>query len=177
MLAEQLIFYFFAALLLMSALIVVTAKNLVRSIFLFFTSLFSLAAIYVFSLADFIALTQVVLYAGGVLVLMLFAFMLSQKGLLNAVQSAQSSIKLNHLAGIIISILFFALLLRLFLEHDFYQSQWIKSGSSIKKDDNTIHAIGIRSMTSYLLPFEILSVFLLMALIGAAHLARKGNKI
>lgn len=176
MAVEQVIFYFFAALLLLSTLIVVTSSNLVRSIFLFFTSLFSLAAIYVFALADFIALTQVVLYAGGVLVLMLFAFMLSQKDLLNAIESAQSSLKINHLAGIIISILFFAFLIQMFLENDFSQAHWIKSGTAISKTDNTIHAIGIQSMTKYLLPFEILSVFLLMALIGAAHLARKGNK-
>lgn len=175
--AEQLIFYFFAIMLLLSALVVVTSYNLVRSIFLFFVTLFALAAIYVFALADFIALTQVVLYAGGVLILMLFAFMLSNKELLNALQPVSKSLKLNHFIGIFISIAFLFILIRLIFENDFSQMEWIKSSTPISKNDNTIHAIGIQSMTMYLLPFEILSVFLMMALIGAAHLARKGKKI
>lgn len=174
--AEQLIFYFFAIMLLLSALVVVTSYNLIRSIFLFFVTLFALAAIYVFALADFIALTQVVLYAGGVLILMLFAFMLSNKELLNALQPVSKSLKLNHFIGIFISIAFLFILIRLIFENDLSQLEWIKSSTPISASDNTIHAIGIQSMTRYLLPFEILSVFLMMALIGAAHLARKGKK-
>ena len=177
MTAERLIFYFFATLLLLSALIVVTSRNLVRSIFLFFVTLFSLAAIYVFALADFIALTQVVLYAGGVLVLMLFAFMLSNKELLNAIEPAERVFKVKHYVGIFISLAFLFILLQIFTERDFSQLEWIKSGSPISKNENTIHLIGIQSMTFYLLPFEILSVFLMMALVGAAHLARKDKKI
>jgi NAD(P)H-quinone oxidoreductase subunit 6 len=175
--AEQFIFYFFAIIILISALIVVTSTNLVRSIFLFFVTLFSLAAIYVFALADFIALTQIVLYAGGVLVLMLFAFMLSNKELLNAMKPAKGSFNLFHFAGTIIPIGFLFILIRLFFSIDFSQLEWIKSGIPISKSDNTVHAIGILSMTKYLLPFEILSVFLMMALVGAAHLARKEKKI
>lgn len=175
--AEQLIFYFFAALLLLSALIVVTSQNLVRSIFLFFLTLFSLAVIYVFALADFIALTQIVLYAGGVLVLMLFAFMLSNKELLSALEVPKRSFELKHFVGVLISLSFLIILIRTILESDFSQLEWIKSGNPISKTENTIHAIGIQSMTKYLLPFEILSVFLMMALIGAAHLARKGKKL
>jgi NADH-quinone oxidoreductase subunit J len=175
--AEQLIFYFFATFLLLSALIVVTSRNLVRSIFLFFVTLFSLAAIYVFALADFIALTQVVLYAGGVLVLMLFAFMLSNKELLTAIEPVKRVFKVKHYVGIFISLAFLFILLQIFLERDFSQLDWIKSGSPISKNENTINLIGIQSMTFYLLPFEILSVFLMMALVGAAHLARKDKKI
>jgi NADH-quinone oxidoreductase subunit J len=63
------------------------------------------------------------------------------------------------------------------LEFNFSQLDWIKTASPISKNENTIHLIGIQSMTFYLLPFEILSVFLMMALIGAAHLARKDKKI
>jgi len=174
--AEQLIFYFFAALLLSSALIVVISANLVRSIFLFFVTLFSLAALYVFALADFIALTQVVLYAGGVLVLMLFAFMLSNKELLNFMKPVKRSVEPTQLIGVFIALAFLFILLRLFVENDFSKLSWIQSGTQISTNDNTTHAIGIQSMTRYLLPFEILSVFLLMALVGAAHLARKEKK-
>jgi NADH-quinone oxidoreductase subunit J len=65
----------------------------------------------------------------------------------------------------------------LFFGNDLSQLEWIKSSTPISKNDNTIHAIGIQSMTRYLLPFEILSVFLMMSLVGAAHLARNGKKL
>ena len=173
---EQLIFYFFSALLLTSALMVVSIQNLVRSIFLFFVSLFSLAALYIFALADFIAITQVVIYVGGVLVLMLFAFMLSNKELLNSLQPIKKSFKFYQLIGIFICLAFLFVLVSLNLQIDFSNLSWIKSSNPIMESDNTTHTIGILSMTRYLLPFEVLSVFLLMALIGAAHLARKGKK-
>jgi len=174
---EQIIFYFFAASVLISALCVVVMKNLVRSIFLFFVTLFSLAALYLFALADFIALAQVVIYAGGVLVLMLFAFMLSNRELLNSLKPAASSFKFNNFAGILISLLFLLILFTVIVNTDFNQIAWMQQSVPINVADNTTHIIGIHTMTRYLLPFEILSVFLMMALIGAAHLARKGNKI
>ncbi len=173
---EQIIFYFFAASVLISALCVVVMKNLVRSIFLFFVTLFSLAALYLFALADFIALAQVVIYAGGVLVLMLFAFMLSNRELLNSLKPATSGFKVNHFAGILISLLFLFILFTVIIKTDFNQLDWMQERVPINASDNTTHQIGIHTMTTYLLPFEILSVFLMMALIGAAHLARKGNK-
>ena len=173
---EQIIFYFFAASVLISALCMVVMKNLVRSIFLFFVTLFSLAALYLFALADFIALAQVVIYAGGVLVLMLFAFMLSNRELLNSLKPATSGFKVNHFAGILISLLFLFILFTVIIKTDFNQLDWMQEGVPINASDNTTNQIGIHTMTIYLLPFEILSVFLMMALIGAAHLARKGNK-
>jgi len=173
---EQIIFYFFAALVLISALFVVVMKNLVRSIFLFFVTLFSLAALYLFALADFIALAQIVIYAGGVLVLMLFAFMLSNRELLNSLNPASSGFKLNHFAGILISLIFLLLLATIIVKTDLNQLVWLERSVPVSPADNTSHQIGIHTMTTYLLPFEILSVFLMMALIGAAHLARKGNK-
>jgi NADH-quinone oxidoreductase subunit J len=53
---------------------------------------------------------------------------------------------------------------------------WMQESMPIASNENTAHQIGIHIMTAYLLPFEILSIFLLMVLIGAAHLARKGGK-
>jgi len=173
---EQIIFYFFAASVLISALFVVVMKNLVRSIFLFYVTLFSLAALYLFALADFIALAQVVIYAGGVLVLMLFAFMLSNRELLNSLKPASSGFKLNHFAGILISLIFLLLLATVIIKTDLNQLVWLERSVPVSPADNTTHQIGIHTMTTYLLPFEILSVFLMMTLIGAAHLARKGNK-
>lgn len=173
---EQILFYFFAALMLVSAFLVVTMQNLVRSIFLFFVTIFSLAALFVFALADFIAVTQVVIYVGGVLVLMLFAFMLSNRQLLSGLNTMQTGFRINHLAGLLISVGFLFLLYIAISSTDIAKLPWIQESPGISPGDNTVHQIGIHTMTRYLLPFEVVSVFLLMALIGAAHLARKEKR-
>lgn len=174
---EQIIFYFFAAMVLISAFLVVSMHNLVRSIFLFFVTLFSLAALYVFAFADFVAVTQVVIYVGGVLVLMLFAFMLSNKELLSKINPVKGLIRINHIAGGLVCALFLFILINVIIQTDFENLKWIKAADQISAKDNTVHLIGIQTMTGYLLPFEVLSVLLLMALIGAAHLARKERKV
>ncbi|MEJ7691914.1 NADH-quinone oxidoreductase subunit J [Daejeonella sp.] len=174
--AEQIVFYFFAALTLISAFLVVNMQNLVRSIFLFFVTIFSLAAMFVFAHADFIAVTQVVIYVGGVLVLMLFAFMLSNRELLSGLEQFTSGFKIAHLAGLLICAGMFFLLYSAISSANVTNLPWIKNSHAIGQNDNTIHQIGIHTMTRYLLPFEVVSVFLMMALIGAAHLARKEKR-
>lgn len=174
---EQIVFYFFAALALISAFLVVNLQNLVRSIFLFFVTIFSLAAMFVFALADFIAVAEVVIYIGGVLVLMLFAFMLSNRELLSGLQHDRGSFKLRHLAGLLICIGLFFLLYTAISSADIVNLPWIKESQPIGQNDNTIQQIGINTMTRYLLPFEVVSVFLMMALIGAAHVARKEKNL
>ena len=174
---EQILFYFFGVLVLGSALLVVSMQNLVRSIFLFFVTLFSLAALYVFALADFVALTQVVIYVGGVLVLMLFAFMLSNRELLDGLQTVKSNFKLHHFAGLLIALAFLFVLVSAITGTDILHLKWLKDSPAIGQNDNTIHQIGINTMTRYLLPFEVVSIFLMMALVGAAHLVRKEKKL
>jgi NAD(P)H-quinone oxidoreductase subunit 6 len=174
---EQILFYVMGALVLGSALMVVTTQNLVRSIFVFFITLFSVAGLYVFALADFIALTQVVIYVGGVLVLMLFAFLLSNKELLNNLQIIKTRfIGIHHLPGLLVALLFLFILISMIVQVDVNSLDWIQSSmgrNTIQPSDNTTHQIGILIMTKYLLPFEVISILLMMALIGAAHLARK----
>lgn len=178
---EQVLFYVFGALVLISALLVVCLQNLVRSIFLFFVTLFAMAGLFVFAMADFVAVTQIVIYVGGVLVLMLFAFMLSNKDLLDTLKSKNSKLlKLHHVPGMLVAGAFLFILISLFTGVDFENLSWIKNsaatGQVIQPADNTVHAIGVQTMTGFLLPFEIVSVFLMMALIGAAHIAGREKK-
>jgi NADH-quinone oxidoreductase subunit J len=174
---EQVLFYVLAFTVLGSALVVVATRNLVRSIFVFFIALFSLAGLFVFALADFVAVTQVVIYVGGVLVLLLFAFLLSNKELLNNLRLIKTPfISVHHIPGIIVCLLLFFVLLSVLLKVKLDQIGWVVNGDKknvIMPSDNTVHHIGILIMTRYLLPFEVISVLLMMALIGAAHLARK----
>ncbi|HXH98927.1 MAG TPA: NADH-quinone oxidoreductase subunit J [Sphingobacteriaceae bacterium] len=170
---EQVVFYFFAAMVLVSAFLVVTMNNLVRSIFLFFVTLFSIAGLYIFALADFVALAQVVIYVGGVLVLMLFAFMLSNKELLNDLKLTKRT-ALYNFPAILVSVIFLFILINVIVISKPENLNWLQNRINwLQPSDNSVHQIGIQVMTRYLLPFEVVSILLLMALIGAAHIARK----
>jgi NADH-quinone oxidoreductase subunit J len=177
---EQIVFYFLSAITLLSAILVVSLKSFVRAVFLFFLALFSIAGLFVFALADFVAITQLVIYVGGVLVLMIFAFLLSNRELLNNPDNKKPQIGLVHyLPGLVVSLIFFGLLMFVFSALHPESFGWIQAAgeNTLKPTDNTIHYLGINIMTRYLLPFEVVSVLLLMALIGAAHLARKERDI
>lgn len=172
---EQGIFIFLALITVASAWFVAASKNLVRSVFMFFVTLFSVAGLYVFALADFVAITQIVIYVGGVLVLMLFTFMLSSKETLEKIEDEKSGFTLKQFPALLVAAGFLIVLVNAIIKLNSNQLQWIlqAQNNTFHPNDNTITNIGINLMTSYLLPFEAISILLLMALVGSAHLARK----
>ena len=174
----QVLFYFMGFIAVASAVFVAASKSLVRSIFMFFITLFALAGLYVLALADFVAITQVVIYVGGILVLILFAFMLSGKETLNILQNQKSQfISDNKIVSFLLAALFFIVLINMIIKLDAGNLAWIKQSAmlnnTIKPNAVMTDNIGINLMTQYLLPFEAISILLMMALIGAAHLSRK----
>ncbi|OCX54127.1 NADH dehydrogenase [Mucilaginibacter sp. PPCGB 2223] len=173
---NQVLFYVMGFTALASALIVAASKNLVRSVFMFFVTLFALAGLYVFALADFVAVTQIVIYVGGVLVLMLFAFMLSNKETLNSLQNKTGNkfIAINNMAALLAAGLFLVILVNAIIKARPDGIVWIQHAQRVNppRTDN-LGNIGVNLMTNYLLPFEVISIILMMALIGAVHLSRK----
>ena len=177
----QILFYFMAFIAIASALMVASGKNLVRSIFMFFITLFALAGLYVLALADFVAITQIVIYLGGILVLILFAFMLSGKETLNFIREQKSQfISANKVLAVLLAGLFFIALVIMITKTDANNLTWIKqsiaNNNVIVPNAIMTDNIGINLMTTYLLPFEVISILLLMALVGAAHLSRREGR-
>lgn len=175
---EEFLFYAFATLAISSALLVVSLKNTARALFLFFIILFAMAGLFLFALADFVAITQILIYVGGVLILLLFAFMLSNKELLHDLQNKSGKfLAVPNLQAILLAFGFLAVMLFAVCEwHSnipFWITENIRTGNIIQSTDNNINELGLKFMTQYVLPFEVISIFLLMALIGAAHLSRK----
>ena len=162
---EQLVFYLFALLTVGSAVVVVTIKNIVYAAFSLMVTLFSVAGLYVFLQADFLAATQVIVYVGGILVLILFGVMMTSGRL-------DMKLKLERgqlFWGGVVSLFIFGLLLSVITN----TPQWenVDAGAS---QEATTHKIGEMIMQQeFLLPFEIVSVLLLVALIGAALISRK----
>jgi len=178
---NQVLFYIMGFTALTSALIVAASKNLARSVFMFFVTLFALAGLYVFALADFVAITQVVIYVGGILVLILFAFMLSGRETLNMIQQQKGKfVNMAKVPAVILAVLFLAVIVNIILKADADNLSWVKQAIAQKNEivpaNSTVENIGVNLMTTYLLPFEAISVLLLMALVGAAHLSRKEGR-
>ncbi len=161
-LGPQIIFWAFAALMLGSAFIVVHGKNLVRSAFSLLATFFSAAVFYVMLGADFLAGVQLLVYVGGILTLLVFGVMLTNR-IYNLNLETQT---FQVLPGALVSLAVFVILTTVVVRTPWSQSALIEDGP-------TTPIIGRALMTEYVLPFEIASVLLLVALLGAAMLVRR----
>src|ERR1700744_314152 len=176
------LFYLMGFITLASAVFVAASKNLVRSVFMFFVTLLALAGLYVMALAEFISISQIVIYVGGILVLILFAFMLSGKDTLaNLQQQENRFISISKLPALLLAVLFFIVMINLLFKADINNLAWVREAvigkNTFTPTDDTVNNIGVNLMTTYLLPFEAISILLMMALVGTAHLSRKENKV
>lgn len=158
----EIIFYAFALVAVLSAALMVFSKNIVYSAVGLLFAFFGVAGIYVLLAADFIAVVQVLVYVGGILVLLLFGVMLSHK--ITSVELKTGTLQVLPAVAVVAGIL--VLLGRVILK-----TNWHAGGA--QDFVSTSSKIGVLLMTDYLIPFEIASVLLLGALIGAAYIARK----
>lgn len=141
----------------------VFSGSIIYSAFSLLVSFFGVALIYALLSADFLAVTQLVLYVGGILVLILFAVMLT-----NRIEDTRKSNESKHwLTGLML-----ILVVASGLYATIVRTPW-KSGETIVAFQPTAREIGSALLSTYVLPFEIASIFLLAGLIGAVVIARK----
>jgi len=160
-----LIFYVLAVMAGVSALMVVTLKNLFHSALFLVLTFFSVAAIYILLGAEFLAGVQVLIYVGAITILMIFAIMLTyQIGSKNIRQ-------VNEQKGqaTIIVLIFFALSVATVVF-----TAWPLSSGELPLP-NTM-SIGKLLLSTYVIPFEVVSIVLLVALIGAIVISRQDEK-
>ncbi len=158
----DLIFYIFAFTTIASAFFVVTTKNIIYAAFSLLLTLFSIAGIYVLLGADFISIIQLIVYVGGIVILILFGVMLTNK-ITNVPLKTETTFILP--ATIILGI-FSGLLIAILINTD-WQTFNKPFPNSTAKD------LGFLLMNQYVIYFELLGMILLIALIGAASIARK----
>ncbi|MCH6544568.1 MAG: NADH-quinone oxidoreductase subunit J [Deltaproteobacteria bacterium] len=159
------IFYLIAAITVVSAAVVVFSSNIVHSAFSLVGTFGGVAGIYVLLGADFVAAVQILIYVGGIVVIILFAVMLTHR--IADVQVTNRSV--GKIPALIVTGLVITLLVSTILE-----SSWNKADQVAH--DPTTAQIGELFLTDYLLPFELASIVLLVALIGAVTLSRKEIK-
>lgn len=164
---EIYILYFFMIMAGGSALAILFTRNVFKAALLLLGCLLSIAGIYVLLNAAFIAVTQILIYAGGVVVVIIFGIMLTTRisGKPLVVQSG------NVFSGSLAGLGLFITMVLLFQTAAFRPTT-----ESIGED--SLSRIGIHLMSDFVLPFEVAGVLLLIALVGAAVTASiiKQNK-
>jgi len=160
------LFYVFVAMTLGSGAVVVFSRNIVHAAFALLFTFFGVAALYVFLMADFLAVTQLLIYVGGILVLLLFGVMLTTKVFDVQIRTGT----LHILPATVIVSLIAVILVVLFLG-----TEWKVAGVPAEVS-STAPLLGEKLLTTYVLPFEIASVVLVVAMIGAAMIARRDRK-
>src|SRR6266576_5262840 len=164
----SLLFILFAGLAIGCALAVVAQRNPLYSAISLIGVFIALACLYLTLAAPFIAAVQVIVYAGAIMVLVVFVIML-----LNVEEEERQPLRLRSLVPIAVglaAVLFAEAAFIIF----FVQASPATPTRNIS-DVGLTSSIGARLFTTYLLPFEITSILLLMAIVGAITLARRGG--
>jgi NADH-quinone oxidoreductase subunit J len=158
----DLIFYLFAAITLLSAFFVVTSRNIVHAAFYLLFTFFGVTGIYVLLGADFVAIVQLIVYVGGILILLIFGVMITNKITqvdikTGTIHTLPAAIGVGLFTGIVGAVIL--------------NTEWTVVDSPMPVA--TLSTLGEMLLTEYVLIFELLGILLLVALIGAASMARK----
>ncbi len=162
------IFLVLSAFTLAAGIMVVTVKNIIHSALWLIASFFTVAAMYLLMEAEFIAIVQVLIYVGAISILILFAIMLTRHVTGEGVRQLYKRWW--------IALLVAAALFGLLIAPTVVNYSWNTVPPAVADQATTISSsvqIGTAFMREYLLPFEIVSVLLLVALIGAAMIVRR----
>jgi NADH-quinone oxidoreductase subunit J len=166
--AQSIFFYVFAAVIIGAALAVVTTKNVVRAALYLITVFAGIVAIYLLLAAEFVAVTQILVYIGAIMVLMLFGIMLTRARIGREVALTQNTWWIGLGTAVLLAgVVGYALL-------DAFGDDKLPRDTRIEgvAGSNTATVSDVM-FQQYLIPFEVVSVLLLAALVGAIVLARK----
>ena len=163
--ATPFFFYFLSALAVLSGIVVITRRNPVHSAIALIFTLLSLAGLYLMLYAPFVAGVQIILYVGGIMVLFLFVIMLVS---IERVQREEQFNKQWVVAIVATAVLGVLLVL------GYSKGKAVFPATPVALPENTnTQQIAIFLYGNYLLPFEIASLLLLVAIVGAVVMAKK----
>ena len=165
MTVDQVIFFLLTALILVSALMVVSTRNLIHAALWLISTLFGAAVLYATLDAAFLAVVQVVVYIGAIAIMFIFAVMLTRRNMLDDASQTNP----NWPWAALIAIATFAGLV-------FLTGQMHNAGATqaaLFGDPLTALSTALVSPNAYVLPFEVASVLLLAALVGAVYIANR----
>ena len=155
-------FYIVAAVMIAGGLGMVLVRNMVRSALLLVLALGGVAFMYVLLSADFLAVVQILVYVGAIMVLMLFAIMLTP----NQVDLPSAAPQAQRITAAVTALAVLAMSVFVVVSHPWRVR-------SVPLDIPTTEQIGTLMLSTYVLPFEIASLLLTVGLIGAVVIARE----
>jgi NADH:ubiquinone oxidoreductase subunit 6 (subunit J) len=158
----EILYYFFIALAALSSIAIIFVRNVLYAALLLIVTLLSVAALYILLFAEFVAVTQILIYAGGILVIILFGIMLSTRLQGKPLMVGSS----NLLSATIIGLGTFSLIVFGIRNFTLVSA---KGGAILFK--NQVNEMGVLLMTDWLLPFEVAGILLLIVLVGASNIA------
>jgi len=161
----QILFWFLSVVAIFSALMVITSKNPVYSVLWLIVTFFSISGHYILLNAQFLAIVNIIVYAGAIMVLFLFVIMLMN---LNKETEPQKNRWLK-MAGAVAGGCLLLVLVAALKDTDIKQQQALVNEGSI----GLIKNLGKELFTNYVVPFEISSVLFLSAMVGAVVIGKK----
>ena len=166
--ATPFFFYFLSIVAVVSAIVTITRRNPVHSALALIFTLLALAGLYLMLYAPFVAGVQIVLYAGGIMVLFLFVIMLVN------IEKAELEERFNKqwLVATVAAAALGGLLLYVLRNGRAIFPQPVHYLANLPEEPNT-QRIGIELYKNYMMPFEIASLLLLVAIVGAVVMAKK----
>ncbi len=165
---ETFVFFYFASVIVATAGMVVALKNPVYSALALLVMFFHVAGLFVTLHAEFLAIIQILVYAGAILVLYLFVVML-----LNLKREEHFHSQL--IVGLFLGCVLFAEAVLLVLKGETTFGQNLAAAdTTVKLTRGNTESIGELLYTTYLFPFEVASLILLVAMVGAVILTKKG---
>ncbi|MBK5278604.1 MAG: NADH-quinone oxidoreductase subunit J, partial [Bacteroidia bacterium] len=168
MTGPKIIFYLLAASIVVFSILSITSRRILRgAIFLLFV-LVAMSGLYYMMNFQFLAAVQLMLYAGGIVVLIIFSILLTSQ-----INSKLDAPKMSHLlAGVVTAVGGITLAAFTILKYTFHSTTEIAIGTDMR-------TIGLQLLDTqthgYALPFEVISILLLAALVGSIFIARKHN--
>jgi NADH-quinone oxidoreductase subunit J len=170
------LFYLFGAIAVLSSLLVIAQRNPIYSVLLLIASFGALSGLYVLLEAPFVAVIQIIVYAGAIMVLFLFVVMLlnaphedTEEDLARGGAPATDATRGVRLFGAVLA-------LALAVELVWALGETRASGAFSNKAVSSVAEIGRALFTEYAFPFEVTSVLILVAMVGAVVLARRDSR-
>lgn len=160
---QQIVLWLFAIGMTVAAVRVVTTSNVIHAALYLVGTLLGAAALFVMLLAEFVAWVQVLVYVGAIVVLMLFGLMLTRAPIGKAHFDNNQRVLAALCAGAVFAV-------SSFIMYRAFDGQKV---DLVRDSGTTSEAVGEAIFSSYVLPFEIVSILLLAALVGAVVIARR----
>jgi NADH-quinone oxidoreductase subunit J len=162
---EQLVFYVFSAILIFSAGMVVTVRNPVHAAMFLVLSFFATAALWLLLEAEFLAITLVLVYVGAVMVLFLFVVMMLD---INIAPMREGFARYLPIGAVVAALMF--LVMAMVVGANYFGLEIMPAPAGHAADYSNTRELGMQLYTTYVYPFEIASVILLVAIVAAIAL-------